>query len=165
MNSERDFLTKIEKHRGIIFKISKMYMDCIEDQEDLFQEIVYQTWKAYPNFKGLSDFSTWLYRIAINTAILFLKNEKKKRNLFSEPQSYFDVSAERENNNIEEQTQEMYRAIQQLNPIDKALIFYYLEDYSGREIALQLGLTEANARVKMNRAKLKLKNILHKNGL
>jgi RNA polymerase sigma-70 factor (ECF subfamily) len=75
---EQEFLGKIEKHKGIIFKISKMYMDEKEDRDDLFQEITYQIWKAYPNFKGESQFSTWMYRIALNTAIIFLKNEKKR---------------------------------------------------------------------------------------
>lgn len=75
-SSEQDFLEKIEKHKGIIFKISKMYMHEKEDRDDLFQEITYQVWKAYPSFRGQSEFSTWLYRIALNTAIIFLKSEK-----------------------------------------------------------------------------------------
>ena len=75
---EKDFLEKIEKHKGVVFKISKMYMDNFDDQKDLFQEITFQAWKAFPKFEGRSEFSTWLYRIALNTAITFLKSEKKR---------------------------------------------------------------------------------------
>ncbi len=74
---EKEFLEEIEKHKAVIFKISKMYMDNYDDQKDLFQEITYQVWKAYPTFRGKSKFSTWLYRVALNTAIVFLKSEKK----------------------------------------------------------------------------------------
>ena len=73
-NAEKDFLEKMEKHKGVVFKISKMYMDNFDDQKDLFQEITFQAWKAYPSFEGRSEFSTWLYRIALNTAIIFLKS-------------------------------------------------------------------------------------------
>lgn len=75
---EKDFLEKIEKHKGVVFKISKMYMDNFDDQKDLFQEIIYQLWKSYQNFEGKSQFSTWLYRVSINTALTFLNKEKKK---------------------------------------------------------------------------------------
>ena len=60
---EKEFLEKIEKHKGVIFKISKMYMDDFDDQKDLFQEITFQVWKAYPTFEERSEFSTWLYRL------------------------------------------------------------------------------------------------------
>ena len=65
---ELEFLERIEKHKGVLFKISKMYMDEPEDQSDLFQEITYQLWKAYPSFEEKSKFSTWMYRVALNTA-------------------------------------------------------------------------------------------------
>ena len=77
-NLQQEFLEKIESHKGMIFKISKMYVDGKEDREDLFQEIIYQLWKSYQNFEGKSQFSTWLYRVSINTALTFLNKEKKK---------------------------------------------------------------------------------------
>ncbi|MGX9987034.1 RNA polymerase sigma factor [Soonwooa purpurea] len=156
----REFLEKIEKHKGIIFKISKMYMDNREDQEDLFQEITFQVWKAFASFKGDSKFSTWLYRVSLNTAIVFLKSEKKRSFIEHSELSDFKIAQEDYDHEKEEKLHKMYEAIQQLNPIDKAFIFYYLEDFSGREIAQQMGISEANVRVKMNRAKNKLKDIL-----
>ncbi|WP_027381758.1 RNA polymerase sigma factor [Chryseobacterium daeguense] len=160
---EKEFLEKIEKHKGIIFKISKMYMDEKDDRDDLFQEITYQVWKAYPNFKGESQFSTWLYRIALNTAIIFLKNEKKRSFIANEDLSGYKITQEDFDNEKEDKLNAMYQAIHQLNAIDKAFIFYYLENFSGKEIAEQMGISEGNVRVKMNRAKNKLKEILSTN--
>ncbi|MCY1662237.1 RNA polymerase sigma factor [Chryseobacterium sp. SL1] len=160
---EYEFLREIEKHKGIIFKISKMYMDEKEDRDDLFQEITYQVWKAYPKFKGESEFSTWLYRIALNTAIIFLKNEKRRSFIGNEDFSEYKIIQEEFDHEKEEKLHAMYKAIHQLNPIDKAFIFYYLEDFSGKQIAEQMGISEGNVRVKMNRAKNKLKDILNAN--
>ncbi|WP_160137607.1 RNA polymerase sigma factor [Chryseobacterium sp. c4a] len=158
---EQAFIHKIEKHKGIIFKISKMYMSEKDDQDDLFQEITCQLWKAYPNFRGESEFSTWLYRIALNTAIIFLKKEKRRNFIINENLSNHFIPQEDYNDEKEERMKEMYKAIHLLNPIDKAFIFYYLEDISGKQIANQMGISEGNARVKMNRAKNKLKDILN----
>lgn len=161
-SKEKEFLAKIEKHKGVIFKISKMYMDNRDDQNDLYQEIIYQAWKSYGDFQRKSDFSTWLYRTALNTAIVFLRSEKKRS--FIQNQSFENLTVHQEfyNDADDKNMKMMYEAIQQLGPIDKALIFFYLEDFSGKEIAEQLGITEVNARVKLNRAKVKLKEIIVK---
>ncbi|OPB87335.1 RNA polymerase sigma factor [Elizabethkingia ursingii] len=157
---EKEFLDRLEKHKGVVFKISKMYMDNTEDQNDLFQEITYQAWKSYTSFEGKSEFSTWLYRIALNTAIVFLKTEKKRSFIKNEDINNMKTTYEDYNQEQEEQLKKMYNAIHQLNSLDKALIFYYLEDYSGKEIAEQTGLSEVNIRVRLNRAKAKLKELL-----
>ncbi|MGH1517741.1 RNA polymerase sigma factor [Chryseobacterium sp. JK1] len=160
---EQEFISKIEKHKGIIFKISKMYMTEKDDRNDLFQEITYQLWKAYPSFRGESEFSTWLYRIALNTAIIFLRTEKRRSFIANEDFSNQIIAQEEYNDAKEEKLSEMYTAIHLLNPIDKAFIFYYLEDFSGKQIAQEMGISEGNVRVKMNRAKNKLKDILSQN--
>lgn len=160
MSFEKEFLERIEKHKGIIFKISKMYMEDSEDRADLFQEITFQVWKAYPKFRGESEFSTWLYRIALNTAIVFLKSEKKRSFIGNEDFSNYKIVQDEYDLEKEEKLNKMYKAINQLNAIDKAFIFYYLEDFSGKQIADQMGISEGNVRVKMNRAKNKLKEIL-----
>ena len=157
---EKTFLEQIEKHKGVIFKISKMYMDNFDDQKDLFQEITFQVWKAYPTFEGKSQFSTWLYRVALNTAIIFLKSEKKRSFIKNDEIENFKIVADYYDDDEEKKLARMYSAIQQLNEIDKALIFYYLEDFSGKEIADNMGISEGNARVKLNRAKEKLKQLI-----
>ena len=157
---EKEFLEQIEQHKGVIFKISKMYMDNFDDQKDLFQEIIFQIWKAFPNFERRSKFSTWMYRIALNTAIVFLKSEKKRSFITNYDIQNVQISTLEYDKQEEENLAKMYTAIQKLNEIDKALIFYYLEDFSGREIAENLGISEVNARVKLNRAKEKLKQLI-----
>ena len=157
---EKEFLEQIEQHKGVIFKISKMYMDNFDDQKDLFQEIIFQIWKAFPNFERRSKFSTWMYRIALNTAIVFLKSEKKRSFITNYDIQNVQISTLEYDKQEEENLAKMYTAIQKLNEIDKALIFYYLKDFSGREIAENLGISEVNARVKLNRAKEKLKQLI-----
>ncbi|WP_126651378.1 RNA polymerase sigma factor [Chryseobacterium aureum] len=157
---QKEFLEKIEKHKGVVFKISKMYMDNKDDQNDLYQEIIYQAWKSYGDFQKRSDFSTWLYRTALNTAIVFLRSEKKRS--FIQNQNVDGLIARQEpyNDTDDMNMKRMYEAIHQLSPIDKALIFFFLEGFSGKEIAVQLGITEVNTRVKLKRAKEKLKEII-----
>ncbi len=159
---EKEFLEKIDKHKGVVFKISKMYMDNPDDQNDLYQEIIYQAWKSYNDFQKKSEFSTWLYRTALNTAIVFLRSEKKRSFIQNQSIENLSVHQESYNDTDDRNMKMMYEAIHELSPIDKALIFFFLEDFSGKEIAQQLGITEVNARVKLNRAKAKLKELIEK---
>ena len=161
-NLQQEFLEKIESHKGMIFKVSKMYVDHQEDREDLYQEIVFQLWKSYQKFEGKSQFSTWLYRVSLNTALTFLKSEKRK------PDNAFlhenlDVAEELQDDK-EVQLQLFYKAVHELNPIEKALIFLFLEDQNHKEISENLGISEVNARVKLNRTKEKLQQIIKKYG-
>ncbi|GEJ47924.1 RNA polymerase sigma factor [Chryseobacterium sp. ON_d1] len=157
---EKEFLEKIEKHKGVVFKISKMYMDNKDDQNDLYQEIIYQAWKSYGDFQNRSDFSTWLYRTALNTAIVFLRSEKKRSFIQNQDIDRLSVRQETYNDTDDVNMKRMYEAIHKLSPIDKALIFFFLEGFSGKDIAVQLGITEVNTRVKLKRAKEKLKEII-----
>lgn len=157
------FLALINQHKAIIHKISKMYMDGAENQQDLFQEIVMQLWKAYPTFKGNSKFSTWMYRVALNTALVYFKKDSRKvdKTPLNENIDIVDVN---ENEGKEEKLAYLYKAVQELNSVEKALIFLFLENQSHREIAENLGISEINTRVKLNRTKEKLQFIIKKNG-
>ena len=160
---EQEFLTKIEVHKGILHKVSKMYMDNRDDQQDLFQEIVCQLWKSYDSFRNESQFSTWMYRVAINTAIVFLKKEKRKVDKYEIASE--NIKEEIDDSEIKEsQIEHFYKAVQKLEKIDKAIIFYLLEGFSHKEIGGNLGISEGNARVKLNRAKEKLKVIIKNQG-
>ena len=162
-NLEQKFLTEIEQNKGILYKLSRIYMDNEEDRSDLFQEMVFQLWRSYPNFKGDSLFSTWMYRVALNTALVFVKKEQRKINV-EELSDRVDIVDASEHQQKEEQLSYFYKAIQDLNEIEKALIFLFLEGLSHRDIGLQLGITEGNARVKLNRTKDKLQEIIKRNG-
>ena len=140
-----------------------MYMDNADDQQDLFQEIVCQLWKSYESFRNESQFSTWMYIVAVNTAIVFLKKEKRKVDKYQIPSE--NVKEEENDSQIKEsQLDHFYKAVQKLEKIDKAIIFYQLEGFSHKEIGENLGISEGNARVKLNRAKEKLKEIIKNQG-
>ncbi|WP_369617895.1 RNA polymerase sigma factor [Flavobacterium sp. CFS9] len=160
---EQEFLNRIESHKGILYKVSKMYMDNSDDQQDLFQEIVCQLWKSYGSFRNESQFSTWMYRVAINTAIVFLRKEKRKVDKY-EIASENIKDDEGDSRIKESQIDHFYKAVQKLEKIDKAIIFYQLEGFSHKEIGENLGISEGNARVKLNRAKEKLKEIIKNQG-
>jgi RNA polymerase sigma factor (sigma-70 family) len=160
---EKEFLDKIEKHKGIIHKVSKIYMDNAEDREDLFQEIILQLWKAYGSFKGESQFSSWMYRVALNTALIYFKKEKKKPDKHRiEPD--LDIKDKSQEEDKESQLDYFYQAVQKLNSVEKALIILFLEGQSHKEIGKNLGITEVNARVKLNRTKDKLQQLIKQQG-
>lgn len=158
---ERTFVQLLQENQNIIHKICRLYTNGEDAHKDLFQEITIQLWKAFPKFRGDSKFSTWAYRVALNTAItLYRKTKRSISTVEFEGRQHFlnDVEYDYEE---EEQLKLMYKAVYQLNDIEKALIFMYLEDKDYQEISETLGISEVNARVKMNRIKGKLKKILN----
>ncbi len=160
-NLEQSFVQQLKSNQNIIHKICRLYTNSDDTHKDLFQEITIQLWKAYPKFRGDSKFSTWAYRVALNTAItLYRKSKRTVKTLGYESQQFF-ISDDDYNYEEEEQLKLMYKAVYQLNDIEKALIFMYLEDKYYNEISDTLGISEVNARVKMNRIKGKLKKILN----
>ncbi|UIR54588.1 sigma-70 family RNA polymerase sigma factor [Sphingobacterium sp. SRCM116780] len=161
--NEQQFLSQIEKNKGAIIKVSRMYMDNLEDQQDLFQEIVMQLWRSYGSFREESLFSTWLYRVAINTALIYLKKEKRRPDQHELTKDH-DIVEEFDFEKKEEQLRYFYQAVQHLNAVEKALIFLFLEGQSHRNIATNLGISEVNARVKLNRTKEKLQQIIKTQG-
>lgn len=160
---EQDFLLLINQHKGILHKVSRMYMDNEEDRNDLIQEIVLQLWKSYEKFEGKSQFSTWMYRVSLNIALTYFKKEKKNTERHTLLDN-FDKIEEDYSNEKEQQLTLFYQAVHELNKVEKALIFLFLEGLSHREIAQNLGISEVNARVKLNRTKEKLQNLIKSYG-
>lgn len=160
-NLEHSFVTQLEQNQNIVHKVCRIYTNDQESHNDLFQEITIQLWKAFPKFRGDSKFSTWMYRVALNTAITLYR--KSKRSIVTSELEAIDfkLSSEEYDDESEQQLKLMYAAVKHLNDIEKALVFLYLEDKSYKEIAETMGITEVNARVKMNRVKTKLKKILN----
>ena len=158
---EAEFLSDFEKNQNIAHKICRMYTTDQEAHNDLFQEITIQLWKNYSKFRGDAKFSTWMYRVALNTAISLYRKSTKSIKTDDFSNVAFRISSTEYDDTEEKQLEALYKAIHQLNDIDKALIFLYLEDKNFHEIAETLGISNVNARVKMNRAKEKLKSILN----
>ncbi len=154
-------MTELENNQNIVHKVCTLYTNDRDSHKDLFQEITIQLWKAYPKFRGDSKFSTWMYRVALNTAITLYRKSKKRIKTQDYESVIFKITANEYDPLEEQQLKLMYTAVKQLGDIEKALVFLYLEDKDYREISETLGITEVNARVKMNRIKNKLRTILN----
>ncbi len=160
--TEKEFIQLLNQNQKIIHKVCNLYMNWQEDKEDLFQEITLQAWKAFSQFRGDAKFSTWLYRVALNTAITFFRKDKK--NAFIATVSEVpELALPSDKDPIEDKTKAMYKAIAALSKIDKAIVMLYLEDYSYAEISEIIGITANNIAVKMNRIKVKLREATLKN--
>lgn len=159
---ESEFSELIQKNQGIIHKICRIYTTNEEDSQDLFQEIVLQLWKSYKSFKGNSKFTTWMYRVALNTAITLFRKSNRKIDTQEIDQNLYKISQDTDYTDKQEQINNLYDAIKKLSEIDRALVLLYLDDLPYKDIAETLGITEVNARVKMKRAKIKLKEIMDK---
>lgn len=158
---EHKFVTELETNQNIVHKVCSLYTSNKDAHKDLFQEITIQLWKAYPKFRGDSKFSTWMYRVALNTAITLYRKSKRRVPTQNYDSVIFKIKADEYDATEEQQLKLMYNAIRQLGDIDKALVFLYLEEKDYAEISETLGISEVNARVKMNRIKNKLRTILN----
>jgi RNA polymerase sigma-70 factor (ECF subfamily) len=155
------FLIDFEANQNIVHKICRIYTTNQEAHKDLFQEITIQLWKNYNKFRGEAKFSTWMYRVALNTAISLYRKSTRKIKTQDISDFVYKIKSNEYDDTEEKQLKSLYKAIHTLNDIDKALVFLYLENKAYRQIAETLGISEVNARVKMNRAKDKLKKILN----
>ena len=159
---EQEFIALIRQHNGMIHKICRMYRDSMEDREDLFQEITYQLWRSYPSFSGMAKISTWLYRVALNTAIAAFR---KKRPEVSYTDILPDLQHEEPDEELAHRQDRFFAALKKLDEGDKALIAFYLEDLSYLEIAEIMGIKKNYVGVKINRLKTRIQNeILRQNG-
>ena len=156
---EAEFVSLLEENQRIVHKICRIYANNMDEHQDLFQEIAIQLWKAYPSYKGNAKFSTWMYSVSLNTAMSLFRKKNVETTQFLLENHDFKIVIEDDD---EEKIKKMYDAIHQLNDVDKALIMMYLDEKEYAEISQILGITEGNARVKMNRAKNKLKTLIKK---
>ena len=158
---ESKFLLDFEQNQNIVHKVCRIYTTNQDAHNDLFQEVVIQLWKNYSKFRGEAKFSTWMYRVALNTAISLYRKSTRTVKTQDIDDFAYKIKSHDYDDTEERQLKALYQAIHQLNDIDKALIFLYLENKPYKEISATLGISDVNARVKMNRAKEKLKNILN----
>jgi RNA polymerase sigma-70 factor (ECF subfamily) len=157
--SQSAFVNLVHEHRAMLYKVCNLYCFSEHDRQDLFQEIIIQLWRSWPQFRGEAKFGTWLYRIALNTAISDLRKQKKRITPIDPgdlPAETPDIQYPKEK---EEQLQQLYTAINRLTEIEKAVTMLYLEDKSYEEMEEILGINQNNLRVKMNRIKEKLRKL------
>lgn len=157
---EKEFIQIIQKNQGIIHKVCNIYCDTEDDRNDLFQEIVAQLWKSYPSFREESKFSTWMYRVALNTAITSFKKTKRRPDQNRLTYENFQIEDENYDAETEENIKMLHRAVAQLTGIEKSIVLLFLENKKYEEIAEITGITQNYVRVKMNRIKKKLKKLM-----
>jgi RNA polymerase sigma-70 factor, ECF subfamily len=163
---KRIFDQWIKDYKGLLFKIVKAYAFNPYDRDDMFQEISVQVWNSIPNYKGDSRVSTWIYRVAFNTAFIWSRNEKKhhqgKREI-----NFDDLILRETTNSSNPQLEWLYKQIAGLNKIERSLILLLLDGYSYKEMAGIMGITENNVGVKISRIKKKLfeKSLEENNGV
>lgn len=153
---QEKFTELLEKDKNVVYKVCNLYADGVQDKQDLLQEILYQAWLSFKNFKSESKFSTWLYRVALNTAFTYLKNKSRRKNIsvrLTEPSEYTHLPEHTQG----EEINILYKAIESLSAVDKALILLYIDNYDYLEIAGIMGLSVSNVGVKINRIKQFLK--------
>ena len=156
---EKEFVELINTNRGLIYKVCHLYGNN-DDKKDLFQEIVLQLWKAYPSFRKESLNTSWMYKVALNTAISNFRKESKKpdRNAISEAEFQIpDISFYAEE---DDRLNLLRQAIEKLSEIEKAIIMLYLEEKSYDEIGEIIGISHSNVGVRINRIKSKLEKII-----
>ena len=150
---EAEFLELLRSYNRIIYKVVSFYVDENTTSDDLYQDVVLNLWKSFPNFRNESQPSTWIYRIALNTCVSFYRNSRRRPACVEITP---EIKAFTEEN---EAVTELYACINRLGKLERALILLWLEDRPYKEIAEIMGITATNVSTKINRVKEKLKQI------
>lgn len=157
---ESEFVALLEEHQNIVHRICRIYTQSEAEHKDLFQEISIQLWRSFDRFEGKSKFSTWMYRVGLNTAITLYRKNKKRIDTYEINEEINGIELDDYDPVIDEQLNWLYEEIEKFSEIDKALVLLYLENKRYNEIAETLGISPVNARVKMNRIKQRLKKMI-----
>jgi RNA polymerase sigma factor (sigma-70 family) len=154
LDADAQFAALLERHRGIIFKVAATYCRNPADREDVGQEIVTQLWRAYPKFDATRPFSTWMYRIALNVAISFVRtNSVRERHTVALDDTHDIEDSRTGPAEDDERARLLHAFIERLDSLNRALLLLYLDDHSYRDIAVILGVTETNVATKISRLK------------
>lgn len=157
MNQKEDFISTVRECEGILYKISRIYSEDLIDRQDLYQDIVYQLWKSFGSFKGDSKISTWVYRVALNTAIAHLEKTGKRRKKVQINEDIFNLFEETDHI-MDERVETLYNQIKKLGLIEKGIILLFLDGKSYEEIASITGFSVTNVGTRLNRIKIKLRD-------
>ena len=156
---EKKFISLINEHQGLIHKVCIMYENDPDVRNDLFQEIVFQLWKSFSSFRGEAKITTWMYRIALNTAISGFRKQTRIVKTEDLKELHLNIS-DSWGDEREESIQRLHWAIRQLSEIERAMIMMALEEVPYDEIAETIGITQNNVRVRMNRIREKIKKLM-----
>lgn len=158
-SSQESFEILLHMHRGILFKIANTYCWYAEDRADLAQEIVTQLWRAWPSYNDSRTFTTWMYRVALNVAISFVRKESKRHKIsvsFDES-LHHAMAAPDADPQLDDRIERLQRFMRNQSSLDRALLLLFLEERSQKEIAEILGITQTNVSTKINRLKQRIR--------
>ena len=153
-----DFISILERNIGIILKIARVYTNTLQDREDLIHDITLQMWKAFPGFEGRSKVSTWIYRIALNTALNYRRNSRKNHDFIDIPVDLLANKTDADSAS-DAQIELLYESIAELDEFNKAIILLYLDGKSHEEIAEISGISKTNVGTRISRIKEQLRNL------
>jgi len=159
MNQDLQFAEYINSHRNLILKVVSVYCYSREERKDLVQEIVLQLWKSFPKYDNSFKFSTWAYRISLNTCISYVRQTTVRDKAIKEYKRFVEVEIV-ENSQESENLKRLYNVFDLLKPIERAIITLHLEGCSNKEIADVIGISLTNVSTRILRIKNKLKNHL-----
>jgi RNA polymerase sigma-70 factor, ECF subfamily len=163
-DQQQEFVQQVHGAQGILFRICNVYARGAENRDDLRQEMLLQLWRSYPSFRKDSAFSTWMYRVALNTALMHSRREKKApRSLPIDGIPASDVPREEQEDN--EKVRVLYECIQELPAIDRAIVLLHLEERTSEEIAEIIGVSRGNVGVRLVRLKERLRRALEAKGI
>jgi RNA polymerase sigma-70 factor, ECF subfamily len=161
---ENIFKQWIDDHKGLVFKVVRTYAPGPEDRDDLFQEILLRLWFSIPHFQGRARETTWIYRVALNTALTWQRDETKKRKRRSSSINFDDLACPQETSESalqnKQRLDQLYTAISQLPKTERSVILLHLDGLSYEDMANILGVSETNVGVRLNLAKKTLANLL-----
>lgn len=157
-----EFTARLEAHRRLIFKVAHMYGRGYADVEDLAQEISAQSWRAYRDYDPARSFSTWVYRIALNVAISWLRREAPRRQRSVPFEADLHDAAVNDTHDADDGSRILRGFIDSQGPLDRALLLLYLEEHPNAQIAEILGISATNVTTKINRLKERLRDYAEK---
>ncbi len=163
---EDQFAAAVERHRDALYRVCCAYVRDEADRQDVYQEVLVHIWRSLDTFRGQSNLGTWLYRVAVNTCLGWLRREQRRSRMLDRAWAERPAEASRvEQGSLsaaEENVQELYACVARLAPVDRLLVSLYLEEVESAEIGAVLGISEGNVRVKLHRIKKVLREMWEK---
>ena len=166
LEKEAQFASAVEPHRDALCRVCRAYVYDESDRQDIYQEVLIHLWKSLDGFRGESNLGTWVYRVAVNTCLGWLRHEKRRSRLLErareEQPAAVPVMGTGSETNPDEAVRRLYACVARLAPVDRLLVSLYLEEMPSAEIGAVLGISEGNVRVKLHRIKNQLREMMEK---
>ena len=161
MEKKAQFNELFQTHYPKVLRLCKGYFNGDADlAADASQEVFIKVWEHLGSFRNESGISTWIFRITVNTCLVYLRKNSSKKEIHSE--QFPNVATENYSPEIEEKLSKMYACIQKLDEMGKMIILMVLEGMEYNEIAQVVGLTEETLRVRIHRIKKSLTQCVQK---